>query len=124
MSWASDDTGITAVISRDNELEHYLLTDQTPLKENRRGIPEPVSGIKIKPEQIDIVFVPLLIFDLKGHRVGYGQGYYDRFLAQCGAKTVKVGLSFFDPVPEIKDVNAYDVPLDHCLTPGEAYHFK
>ena len=63
----------------DFQLEHYLLSDQTSLKINNFGIPEPQHGIKINPIQIDVVFVPLLIFDNQGHRVGYGKGYYDRF---------------------------------------------
>ena len=73
----------------DNRLEHFLLNDQTPLKNNRWGIPEPLSGITINPKQIEVVFVPLLVFDQQGHRVGYGKGYYDRFLDQCSESTLK-----------------------------------
>ena len=47
----------------DNRLEHFLLNDQTPLKNNRWGIPEPLGGITINPKQIEVVFVPLLVFD-------------------------------------------------------------
>ena len=57
----------------DLALEHYLLTDQTILKLNNRGVPEPLSGIAITPQQIEVVFVPLLAFDRLGHRVGYGK---------------------------------------------------
>ena len=49
---------------------HYLLTDNTRLKKNEYGIPEPVDGIEVPPIKIDVVFVPLLAFDAAGHRTG------------------------------------------------------
>ena len=107
----------------DNRLEHFLLNDQTLLKNNRWGIPEPLSGITINPKQIEVVFVPLLVFDQKGHRVGYGKGYYDRFLDQCSESTLKVGLTFFDPVTKIEDIETHDISLDFALTPERIYAF-
>ena len=107
----------------DEALEHYLLSDQTPLKLNRWGIPEPLSGIAITPQHMEVVFVPLLVFDLKGHRIGYGKGYYDRFLGECPNSTIKVGLSFFDPVSKIVDIDPYDVSLDYVVSPREVYNF-
>ncbi len=118
-----DKQPIIPKMGMDNSLEHFLLTDQTLLKENRWGIPEPISGISISPQQIEVVFVPLLVFDLEGHRVGYGNGYYDRFLAQCSKSTLKIGLSFFDPVTKIEDIDAHDVALDYALTTREVYTF-
>ena len=108
----------------DHDLEHYFLLDQTPIKINQWGIPEPQSGIKIDSEQIEVVFVPLLIFDLQGHRVGYGKGYYDRFLAKCKPGTIKVGLSFFDPIERIKDIESHDIPIDFGVTPNKSYEFS
>jgi len=107
----------------DNGLEHCLLTDQTPLKLNCWGIPEPLSCIFITPQQIQVVFVPLMAFDQYGHRVGYGKGYYDRFLALCPKSTLKVGLSFFEPVSKIEDIDANDIALDYVITPKEVYTF-
>ena len=107
----------------DNRLEHFLLNDQTPLKNNRWGIPEPLGGITINPKQIEVVFVPLLVFDQHGHRVGYGKGYYDRFLDQCSESTLKVGLTFFDPVTKIEDIETHDISLDFALTPERIYAF-
>ena len=111
-------------IAPDNRLEHYLLTDQTRLKPNAWGIPEPVNGIPVLLSRIDVIFVPLLAFDLQGHRVGYGKGYYDRFLSGCRADSIKIGLSLFPPVERISDINDSDVPLDHCLTPERVYSFR
>ena len=107
----------------DNRLEHFLLNDQTLLNNNRWGIPEPLSGITINPKQIEVVFVPLLVFDQQGHRVGYGKGYYDRFLDQCSESTLKVGLTFFDPVTKIEDIETHDISLDFALTPERIYAF-
>ena len=107
----------------DNRLEHFLLNDQTLLKNNRWGIPEPLCGITINPKQIEVVFVPLLVFDQHGHRVGYGKGYYDRFLDQCSESTLKVGLTFFDPITKIEDIETHDISLDFALTPERIYAF-
>ena len=106
------------------ELEHYLLADQTPLKRTRWGILEPQSGIKINSNQIDVVFVTLLIFDLQGHRIGYGKGYYDRFLAKCRKETIKVGLSYFDPIEKIDDIQSHDIPIEFGITRNRIYEFS
>ncbi|QLG45556.1 5-formyltetrahydrofolate cyclo-ligase [Costertonia aggregata] len=108
-----------------NLLRNYLLTDGTVLKKNTLNIPEPVEGIEIPSEQIDVVFVPLLAFDKKGNRVGYGKGYYDRFLSACRPKTLKIGLSLFEAEKEIiTDLNDTDIPLDYCVTPEKTYSFS
>ncbi|WP_430905957.1 5-formyltetrahydrofolate cyclo-ligase [Maribacter sp. 2-571] len=110
-------------ITGENGLSHFLLTDGTTLAENDWGIPEPVNGIPITPEHIDVVFVPLLIFDLNGNRVGYGKGFYDRFLEQCRPETIKVGLSLFDPINAITDISVTDITLNYCVTPKTVYTF-
>lgn len=95
----------------------------TILRRNRYGIPEPVHGEIIPPGQIDLVFVPLLACDLKGNRAGYGKGFYDRFLARCKPDVRKIGLSFFEPVEVIDDVNESDIRLDACITPYRTWNF-
>ena len=74
--------------------------------------------------QIEVVFVPVLALDKRGHRVGYGKGFYDRFLAQCSAQVIKVGLSFFEPISEIKDTDKFDIPLDYAVTPSTVFKFS
>jgi 5-formyltetrahydrofolate cyclo-ligase len=105
-------------------LSHFLLTDQTRIQKNAWNIPEPVDGIEVPVSKIDVVFVPLLAFDLQGHRVGYGKGFYDRFLAQCKPETIKIGLSLFEAIPQIEDTNPTDIKLDYCLTPNQIYDFS
>ncbi len=104
-------------------LSHYLLTDSTVIKVNDYGIPEPEHGIAIPVHQIEVVFIPLLAYDQKGNRIGYGKGFYDRFLAQCKPETLKVGLSFFPAEDTITDVNPNDIPLDYCITPQGVLKF-
>lgn len=105
------------------EMTHYLLTDNTKIVVNSYGIPEPVSGIEVGIKNIDVVFVPLLAFDQSGHRVGYGKGFYDKFLATCKPETIKVGLSFFGAELHCADVFEGDIKLDYCVTPQRIYQF-
>ena len=115
------------VISKSNfktsTLTNYLLTDSTIIKKNDWGIPEPVDGIEIGDKKIDVVFVPLLAFNQQGHRVGYGKGFYDRFLNSCNPETLKIGLSFFEAEDSIIETTAHDVKLDYCVTPKQVYAF-
>ncbi|SEL50867.1 5-formyltetrahydrofolate cyclo-ligase [Parapedobacter koreensis] len=104
-------------------MQHFLWDEKTELNTNDWGIPEPENGIAIPPDEINAVFVPLLAFDRQGHRVGYGKGFYDRFLRVCRPDTAKIGLSLFEPVPEIKDTNAWDIRLDQCITPLSSWNF-
>ncbi len=104
-------------------LEHYLLTDNTKFTTNKLNIPEPVDGITIEPKKLDVVFIPLLAFDELGNRIGYGKGYYDRFLGECRNDVIKIGLSFFEAEQKIEDINPTDIPLDYCVTPNKIYSF-
>lgn len=105
------------------KMTHFLLTDNTKIKKNKYNIPEPVDGIIVQSNKIDVVFVPLLTFDKKGHRVGYGKGFYDKFLSECKPDVIKIGLSFFEPEELITDVFEGDVKLDYCVTPNEVHSF-
>ncbi len=105
------------------QLVNYLLTDSSIIKKNHWNIPEPVDGIEIPPNKLDVVFMPLLAFDLKGNRVGYGKGFYDNLLKDCRPDLIKVGLSFFPAEDEISDSAPHDVPMDYCVTPERIYSF-
>ncbi|RZK50625.1 MAG: 5-formyltetrahydrofolate cyclo-ligase [Pedobacter sp.] len=99
---------------------HYY-TSPDELILNAYGIPEPStnSAANIEP---DLVLIPLLAFDKQGYRVGYGKGFYDRYLA--GKKSFKLGISFFPAQTEIKDVHLNDIKLDACLTPTGILYFN
>ena len=110
-------------VKEPRELEHFLLTDSTTLQKNRWGIPEPIDGIPIPPQRLDVVFIPLLAYDDHGNRLGYGKGFYDNFLIQCRENCLKIGLSFFPPERDRWPVEAHDVRLDYCVTPDKIYAF-
>lgn len=115
------------VVSRSDfatmDMSAILLTDSTVLRNNEYGIAEPEDGIDVPLNKIEVVFVPLLAFDVKGHRIGYGKGFYDRFLARLPEHVVKIGLSFFDAEPEFQEVFESDIRLNYCVTPERVYRF-
>ena len=90
---------------------------------NTYNILEPVTGTVIAPDRIDLVIVPLLICDVVGNRVGFGKGFYDRYLQHCRPDCIKVGVCYFEPVEQITDTGEFDVPLNFCITPQQAYVF-
>ena len=105
------------------KMTHYLLTDNTKIKKNEYNIPEPVDGIEVPTNKIEVVFVPLLAFDTNGNRVGYGKGFYDTFLSECKPDVIKIGLSFFEPEELISDIFEGDIKLDYCVTPKNVFEF-
>lgn len=109
-----------------NHMEHFLLAPDTPCRKNAWGIPEPVGDalVRIAARELDTVLLPLMAFDKNGERVGYGKGYYDRFLAACRPEAVKLGLSLFDPVEKIEDISPLDIPLDAAVTPDRVWIFS
>ena len=106
------------------EMSHFLLTDNTRFRNNAYNIPEPINGLEVPMDRIDVVFVPLLAFDATGHRVGYGKGFYDKFLSKCKPDVIKIGLSFFEAEEVISDATDDDVQLDFCVTPEKIYSFR
>jgi len=115
---------ISKTIFEQRKMLHFLLTENTKIKKNALNIPEPTNGIEVSTEKIDVVFVPLLTFDLYGNRVGYGKGFYDSFLSQCRKDVIKIGLSFFEAEEKIDDISSDDIPLDFCVTPSIIYDFS
>lgn len=105
------------------QMSHYLLTDNTKFAKNKYHIPEPINGLQVPENKIDVVFIPLLAFDTSGNRVGYGKGFYDTFLSKCNPRTIKIGLSFFEAEEVIFDPYQGDVALDYCITPLKSYKF-
>jgi len=106
------------------QMTHFLLTDNTIIKKNHYNIPEPVDGIEIANEKVDVVFIPLLAYDNLGNRIGYGKGFYDRFLVQCKPETIKIGLSFFEAESQTIKASKNDVKLNYCISPNKVYNFE
>ena len=110
----------------DGTMSHSLLTKDTVFEENKWEIsePSPVGGLQSSVFNIDLVLIPLLCFDKKGYRVGYGKGYYDRFLAECRPDVMKIGLSIFEPIDKIIDVTEFDIKMNYCITPNKIWSFS
>ncbi len=106
------------------EMDSFVFPEDGELVENEWGIPEPVGSESVEPSETDLVLVPGLAFDRNGHRVGYGKGFYDRFLGKCRADCLKIGLSFFEPVDYIGDVHDGYVRLDFCITPERVFETR
>lgn len=109
----------------DGSLSNYRFTIRTKFETNKWGIAEPIRNeeLGIRNEEIDLVLLPLLAFDKRGYRVGYGKGFYDKFLADCRPDVMKIGLSVFEPIEEISDINEYDIKMNYCITPDRIWQF-
>jgi len=105
------------------KLQAVEVGKDTSFETNHAGIGEPVDGELIYPEELDMVFVPLLAYDKRGYRVGYGKGFYDRYLHLCKKNVIKVGFSYFEPEDMIPEVNEFDIPLNLAITPQCIYEF-
>ena len=106
------------VIKENNQMNFFQFSINDPLKINKFGIPEPVSAKIINP---DILLVPLVSFDSKLNRLGYGGGFYDRYIEKIEKvkKVIKIGLAF--SYQKIKKVptNKFDEKLDFIITEKE-----
>ena len=107
----------------EEKMQAILVDEDTVYQTNQWGITEPTSGASLDLSEIDLVLVPLLVFDESGYRVGYGKGFYDRFLEHKEAYTQIIGFSYFDPVPLISDTHEFDIPLHIGITPKRVYEF-
>jgi 5-formyltetrahydrofolate cyclo-ligase len=99
------------------ELAPILWNEKLIINENHFGIPEPINGKELKVEDIDIVLVPLLAFTSNGHRLGYGKGFYDRFLSKTKQDCLHIGVSLYDEPHQIDDIGKNDIALGYLISP-------
>ena len=102
-------------ISKNNQMNFYQWSFKDPLSINIHGIPEPTSKNKVNPE---VLLVPLVAYDSELNRLGYGGGYYDRYISsiQYHKKIINIGLGFsFQKVNKLPS-NQYDKKLDYIIT--------
>ena len=119
-----DKTLLTSQVNREaNRLETLLLPLEAAFFLDEWGIPVPQESVRVTTTKIQVVFVPLLAYDKSGHRLGFGKGFSDRFLASLEQPVLKLGLSFFAP-EEVIPVESHDIPLDFCITPEQILKFK
>ncbi|WP_282072783.1 5-formyltetrahydrofolate cyclo-ligase [Polaribacter atrinae] len=108
---------VSACNFKDNTLSHFFLEEDTVLEMNKFGVPEPVNAVSVDEKELDLIFVPLLISDELNYRVGYGKGFYDRFLSKCTEEAQFIGLNFFKPIYQIEDSDEFDIPLHQVIYP-------
>ena len=113
---------IPKINTKTNTLDSYIFDEKTEFKISNLRIPEPINGIVFNGK-IDVAILPLLAYDLDGNRVGYGKGFYDKFIYNLKSKPLKVGISFFLPEKSL-EFNNYDINLDYCVTPNKIFSFS
>lgn len=116
---------VPKINQKTEEMKHLLFETEDQLEVSGWGIPEPSKGRVIAAEHFDLVIVPLLTIDERGNRVGYGKGYYDRFLSKCSPRCRFIGLHHFDDLEsKIEEITPMDVKLHGCVTPNNFYRFE
>lgn len=97
----------------------YENNQNTKFEKSVWGILEPEANQNYlkAPQSLDIVLVPLLAIDVLGNRVGYGKGFYDRFLTHVSSHALKVGVSLEEPVGLVNDINSFDIPMNYLISP-------
>lgn len=98
----------------DGTLIHVILNSFDELEKNKWGVLEPEGGEKINPEKLDLVLVPMVGGDEMCNRIGYGKGFYDRFLSEVSCP--KIGLIFEQNIVKRIPVEEFDVTLDKIIT--------
>ena len=107
-----------------HEIEPSVIIDFDNLVPSGRfGILEPIETMKIAYKNIGLVLVPGIVFDKDGHRIGYGFGHYDRFLAKV-PKAIKIGLCFDFQVVDKIPREMHDVPVDMIVTEKRVVNCK
>ena len=102
-------------ISKNSKMDFFKWSTNDPLKINKYGIPEPISQ-KIRHPKI--LLIPLIAFDKNLNRVGYGGGFYDRYISRIrkNKRILKIGIAYsFQKVKKIV-TNKYDIKLDYIIT--------
>jgi 5-formyltetrahydrofolate cyclo-ligase len=107
----------------DHSMQSFVDDEDLVLENNGYDIPEPIGGNQVDTIEIDLILIPLLAFDKCGYRVGYGKGFYDRFMAHCRPDTQFIGLSLFEAIDRIEDLDEFDMQMHSCITPNYLYKF-
>ena len=103
-------------ITHKNEMHSVLYSSNEPLIKTNFKLSEPLNNELVKPQDINIAIVPMLVGDRQGYRIGYGKGYYDKYLKLCKDSLLTIGLSYFTPVEKI-EISQWDMPLKKIIYP-------
>jgi 5-formyltetrahydrofolate cyclo-ligase len=109
---------------REESLEFVLVSDERELQPGAFGIPEPMGKAVVPIEALDLLVVPGIAFDLVGHRLGYGKGFYDRMLHGQNGHGTLVGLCYEMQITESLPVGCHDVRMDLLVTENRVLRFS
>lgn len=107
-------------INEDNTMDFYEIKSLEDLKTGKFNIKEPIKESKVvKKEDIDLIIIPGICFDLNKNRIGYGKGYYDRYLSNTKIK--KIGICYEKQIVKEIQANKTDIKLDYLITETNIY---
>ena len=117
---------VPLTLPQQSELLAVAITDPaTDLSPGYKGIPEPSPSLaelhRVNPQSIDIAIIPGAVFDRSGYRLGYGGGYYDRFLEQKAPQAYRIGLAFSRQLVNRIPALSHDIPMDMLITEKEVF---
>ena len=103
----------------ERELKFYKVFDLSrDVQPGYKGIPEPKAGVleEVEPSSVDLAVIPGVAFDLRRYRIGYGAGYYDRYLLKLRRDCFKIGVAFNLQILNTIPYDGYDIPMDMIIT--------
>lgn len=104
-----------------DDMIFYKITPQTPLAEGYKGIMEPLGETaRWNGEAHSLIIVPGTVFHPNGYRIGYGKGFYDRFLSKY-PQLLSVGICFSNQMDDALIAEPFDIPLHYIVTDKERY---
>ncbi len=106
-----------------SRMDFYYISSLDETKQNKYGILEPEENKDrlASPSEADLIIIPGLKFDKRGYRLGWGGGFYDRYLKNCFC--TKIGICYEDEITELLPVDNYDVKVDMLVTDKTIYKF-
>lgn len=107
---------VPCVVDDNNMLAVQIFDMDKDLQSGKFGIPEPIYPKAISSKEIDLIIIPGVAFDKNKNRIGYGKGYYDRYLQNIKSDCVKVGIAFEEQICNNIPVEDCDVQMDIVIT--------
>jgi len=121
--------GKVVVVPKVSWQQRYMIAVQinsleTGFSTSSWGLRNPIAGVPMPFEEIDLVVTPALGFDRKGNRLGRGGSYYDRFFANAELKASRCGFAFAEQIVETIPVAEHDEPVELLVTDEEIIYFN
>ncbi len=118
----SKKVALPKVFPTEREIRFFWIRDLNEVSPGYWGIPEPEEGVEALPEEPELIVVPAVGYDIRGYRIGYGGGYYDRFLKKTGPSAITVGLAYEEQLVERIPNDEWDVPVKIIITEGRTIY--